>query len=89
MALTLQQKKIMRKALCAGWYRSEAYRKQDSGVYRVTPDDLNNLAQLSDAEVLAIVDAYKAWKLAHNQSQLDAINTGVSSIQAEITDLNS
>jgi len=75
--LTPQQKKIMRKALCAGWFRGRG----EQLMYRVSPKDLEDLAQMVDDDVITKSEAYRTYKLTQ-------LNNNANSVNSEITDLN-
>jgi hypothetical protein len=87
MALTAIQKKIMRKALCFGWFKSNDYKFKEIP-YMVTPQDLVNLGDMSDAEVVAVIDEYRAWKIETLTATIAAQNIAISHMQDDIAELN-
>jgi hypothetical protein len=84
MALTSKQKKLMRKALVAGWFKQPTPHD-----FRVTIQDLEDLAAMSDDDVISVIEEYKTVKLQKLHAKKLNMNTLADDTQTEMDELNS
>lgn len=88
MTLSNDEKKLLRKAICAGAFTGTTQTQSGLAIRPITDKDLEAIGDKTDEEIRAVLSAYKATLALNLQNHIASVSTQNIARQGDLDALN-